>query len=115
MRTRRWSISIAALAIIGIVVVWVIRARGWVCVDGIIVETQEPYGYCLDWNTATGGLWATIAIVALVAAWFALLRMSGPATLRIVRLAIPAAIVVATIVGVIVNLAVPDYPEGYPG
>jgi len=115
MPVRLQTIAVSVLAAIGIVLVWTVRATGWVCVDGVIVETQRPYGYCLDWNTATGGLWATLAIFALIIGWCATLRMSWPAAQRVMRIAIPALIVVATIVGVIVNLAVPDYPEGYPG
>ena len=106
-------IAAAAAAVIGVPLVWLVRAQGGACVDGLNTETNEYFGYCVDWDSATGALPATMAIVALMTAAFVVSRIA-PQRVRLAFL-LAALIVVPVIAGVAVNLAIVDYPEGYVG
>jgi hypothetical protein len=105
---RRWLVPIITMVVgaIAIVALWLVRASGGVCVDGMVIDTGEFYGYCADYDSATAALPATIAIALLVVAGFFARR-------RILQFILLALIALAAIAGLIVNLTVIDYPEGY--
>ena len=107
---RRWiAPSVIALAgALGIVALWTVRAQGGICVDGAYEDSGEFFGYCADYDSASGALPATIAIVLLIASGFVF--SNRPPALFVIALLI----VVAIIAGVVANLGIIVYPEGYP-
>ena len=108
--TGRWiaPTGIGLIGALGIVALWAVRAHGGVCVDGVYEDTGEFFGYCADYSSATGALPATIAIVLLVAAGFAV------APRRIPLVIIGALVLAAIIAGIVANLWIIDYPPDYP-
>lgn len=107
---RRWigPAVIALVGVLGIVALWTMRARGGVCVDGVYEDSGEYFGYCADYDSASGAVPATIAIVLLIASGF--VASARPRVVAIVG----ALVVVAIVAGVVANLAIIDYPPDYP-
>ena len=107
---RRWIAPavIALGGVLGIVALWTVRARGGICVDGVYEDSGEFFGYCADYDSASGALPATIAIVLLIASGFVF--SNRPPVVFVTALLLVAAIVA----GVAANLGVIVYPEGYP-
>ncbi len=111
---RRWiAFSLTAVAAVaGIVAVWGVRARGGICIDGMYEDSGEYFGYCADYDSASGALPATIAIVLLVGA--ALASTTRPGIPAVVVVIIGALVVAVAIAGVVANQALIVYPEDYP-
>lgn len=112
---RPWA-SLAAAGIgaaIAIGILWSIRTYGGYCVDGI----EGVESSCANYSSASGAAPGSIAVlvlfVALVVATL-IVDPQGPGRRRIVMAAFVALLVLTVVIGVIANVSIIEYPEGYP-